>query len=64
MDMKSFVAEKEAFLAKHGDTLLYADEEARVALCRELEPLAKFSKIPPDRLLAALASVHAERVLR
>ena len=57
--MEEFRAAKEAILNKYGDAIIMGDATQTKAILAELIPLAKFAKLPPDRLLRALASRYA-----
>lgn len=61
MNIEEFKARCASFIAKHGaDAIMMADEERRAAMCLELEPLAKFAKMPAEKLLALIAKAIAE----
>jgi len=61
MNMDQFKEQRARFIEKHGaDAIMMADENARYAMCLELEPLAKFAKMPAEKLLALIAKAIAE----
>ena len=57
--MEEFRAGKAAILAKYGDAVMMGDAAQTKAILAEIAPLAKFAKLPPERLLRALASQYA-----
>jgi hypothetical protein len=58
--IEEFKVAKAAFVNKHGDSLMMASEAKRAVMLEELAPLAKFSKMPAERLLTAMAKQYAE----
>lgn len=61
MDLEEFRRRKLAFIEKHGaDSIIMADETQRAELMRELEPLARMSKMPAEKLLALIAANLAQ----
>ncbi len=61
--MDEFTAAKTAFLEAQGEKIIMASELERRNQLVELAPLAKFAKLPAERLLQALAKFYIE-VLR
>ena len=60
MNIEEFKRRKKAFAAKHGDELIMACEVKRRIMVEELGPLAKFSRMPAEKLLALLAKARVE----
>jgi hypothetical protein len=54
--IKEFKAAKSAFVAKHGVNMVVPTISEHDAMLAEIAPLARFSKIPPDKLLTCLAN--------
>ena len=57
--MEEFKAAKLKVIAKYGDAIMLGTEAETKAILAEIAPLAKFAKMPPERLLKALASQYA-----
>lgn len=64
MDMQHFIAAKNKFVERHGEHLLTATEADRQLMAKELELLARFAKMPPMRLLAAIQTTYANTTQR
>lgn len=58
--ISEFSIARREFVAKYGDELLTADEKVRQRMCQELTPLARFAKLPTERLLQAITKRYAE----
>jgi hypothetical protein len=61
--MAKFVEAKNAFVAKYGDDLMMATAKRRGEMLSEAAPLAKFSKLPVERFITALARQYASGIL-
>jgi len=57
--MDEFRAGKQAILRKYGDAIMMGTELETKAILADIVELARFAKLPPERLLKALASQYA-----
>lgn len=53
--MEEFKVAKAAFVDKHGVNMVVPTIAEHDAMLEEIAPLARFAKLPPDKLLSCLA---------
>ena len=55
-----FRAAKADIIARYGEALLNGDTKSNAALLKDLAPLAKYAKMPAEKLATALARAYVD----